>query len=139
MTSHLFCPHHLDNIRHHEASAYSSWQNLMHRAVTAYDACRHDNATLYFESALELALVRACCESNSIFNVEHLAKPLEFMIALYLAEQKFGDAIALLSRISSKSDGLANQRNSECTKLLAKHYEHVEIHEKQYYIEQSYH
>ncbi len=132
MKSPYFCAYHAQRMKNHESEALRYWIDMMRRGTQAYVECRIDAANIYLGSALDIALIRKTCEKNEFFNDMHFCKPAEFLIKLMLIENRFNEAIVILSRLSSASQTQTNINERELTHFLEKHYENIEIAEKEY-------
>ncbi len=130
MNSRYFCPAHIEKLTNSEQQAFSSWNELMQRAIVAHIHCRIESADIYFRSALEIALLRLRCHRRQLFSDIHLIKPLEFLIDVQLAENNYPAAVRLLSRVSSGvADGVKPPTNTLLADLQY-YYERVEREEK---------
>lgn len=87
MTTYL-CAHHLCSIEQDETRALQAWNQLMHRGLKAYVACRIDAAEIYFCAALDVIEIRARVSGNRHFTDLHWRKPAEFLSSLW---QGLGD------------------------------------------------
>ncbi len=129
-----FCPQHRERLRHSETQALAAWNEVMRRGVQAYSACRVDAARIYLGSATEIALLRLSSLRNVCFEDTHLLKPLEFMVEVLALEERFDEAIALLSTISSSLVSQHSGPSPAVEEALAEHYQRIEQAEKRHFI-----
>ncbi len=130
MNSRYFCPVHIEKLTNSEQHAFSSWNELMQRAVVAHVHCRIESADIYFRSALEIALLRLRCSRKQLFSDIQLTKPLEFLIDALLAESNYSAAVRLLSRVSSSLSECVKSPTNTLLANLQHCYERVEKEEK---------
>ncbi len=126
-----FCPYHIERIHTCEQSALVSWNEMMRRGVQAYASCRADAARIYLDSAIDISLLRYR-HKNLYFSELHIAKPLDFLVELFLANENFTDAFEVLAKISSVIDD-EPQPSTKLRKTLEKHYRQIEVNEKRFF------
>lgn len=133
-----FCQAHADRMHTSEGVAVRAWTDTIRRGMKAYVECRSDTAYIYLYSAMEIGLLRYKCEKNDFFNSTHLAKPLEFLIELLLVEANFNEAVVLLSKISVAINEASRTSSTEFDEVFEKHYQRIEICEKQHLVDFKY-
>lgn len=128
-----FCPQHAEQLRRSEQHALNAWIEVMRRGMQAYGACRMDAARIYLGSATEIALIRQRSAHNAFFGDTHLLKPLAFLIEVLILEERFEEAVALLSTVSAAMKYKAFHGTPAIADALAEHYERVELAEKRHF------
>lgn len=126
MNSRYLCAYHQERLRVCESGAYRFWAEMMRRGAMTYTECRFDAAIIYLGTALDIGLLRQGCEQNGLFSAFHLLKPAEFLYEALLLEQRFGEAEALLRKISSATDHCNDGFAAQLRSFLAQAYERVE-------------
>ncbi|WP_053979281.1 hypothetical protein [Marinagarivorans algicola] len=130
MKSQYFCAYHAKQVCGSETQAFSQWAEVMRRGTKAYVQCRLEAATLFLNSALDIAQLRSECNSNNVFSVMHLCKPVEFLIQVAIAEGHFQKATALLNRLAILDVASLNTGACELNTFLGEQYAAIEMAEK---------
>lgn len=133
MTFNYICIYHIERMQVCETEAFRNWGQMMHRGVKAWADCRAEAAHIYLNSALDIALLRSCCENNGIFEEMHFIKPAEFLIELYLLDNAFDHALTLLARVSSLEEVSSQGLSEHASNFLLRQYERVELAEKAFF------
>lgn len=131
--SHSLCAYHAAQIALYEPQAAKYWGEMMNSAMQAYVNCQVDKAYLYFKTALDVAGLRAACSTNNVFSVGHITKPAEFLLQLYILENRFDQSMKLLSRLEViQIEALRGSPECSISTFLETQYEKVELAENAY-------
>jgi hypothetical protein len=126
MNSRYLCAYHLERLRFCESDAYRLWMEMMRRGAQTYTECRLEAAILYLNTALEISLLRQCCEQNGLFSGVHLLKPAEFLFEALMLEQRYSEADAMLQQISSVTEYCDTEFTVQLRRFLKQAHERVE-------------
>ena len=130
MKAQYFCAYHTERLRACESDSFRHWTEMMRRGVQAYSECRFEAANLYLGAALDIGLLRHCCEENGLFTTLHIMKPAEFLLEMQLLDQRHDAAEDMLDRISAITRPDKDWLISQLMNFLAEGYARVGLEGK---------